>query len=161
DLDKLSSRSLDYQQLKHEAEADTKLYEELVRRIREAGLNSGFQGNAIRMADVARPAIEPVTPRPLLNIAVSFVCSLILAVGGVCLSEIVNARVHGPDQVQQDLNARLVATLPNVNRLPASHNLEVEEGGPSLVRYVKGLPMPKDLASYEESIRQLRNSILL
>jgi len=161
DLDKLTSHALDYQQLKHEAEADTKLYEELVRRIREAGLNSGFQGNAIRMADVARPALEPVTPRPLLNIAVSFLCSLILAVGAVFMSEILNARVHGPDQVEQDLNARLVATLPNVRRLPATHNLEVEGSGQPLVRYVKGLPMAKDVASYEESIRQLRNSILL
>jgi capsular exopolysaccharide synthesis family protein len=161
DMDKLTSHALDYQQLKHEAEADTKLYEELVRRIREAGLNSGFQGNAIRMADVARPALQPVTPRPLLNMAVSFMCSLILAIGAVFLSEIVNARVHGPDQVQQDLNVRLVATLPNVRWLPSTHDLEIQDGGPSLVRYVKGLPMAKDVASYEESIRQLRNSILL
>jgi succinoglycan biosynthesis transport protein ExoP len=162
DLDKLTSHSLDYQQLKHEADADTKLYEELVRRIREAGLNSSFQGNAIRMADVARPAIEPVWPRPILNTVIAFLASLILAVGAVFASEMLYARVHGPAQVQQDLNARLIATLPEVRHLPVNHNLSIEgRGGLSLLRYVTGKPMIEELAAYTESIRQLRNSILL
>jgi uncharacterized protein involved in exopolysaccharide biosynthesis len=40
EFDKLNARSFEYQQLKREAEADKKLYDELVRRIKEAGLRS-------------------------------------------------------------------------------------------------------------------------
>jgi capsular exopolysaccharide synthesis family protein len=161
ELDKLTSRALDYEQLKHEAEADTKLYEELVRRTREAGLNSSFQGSAIRMADVARPAAEPVTPRPVFNVAVAFLASLLLGVGTAFLSESVNARVHGPDQVQVDLNTRVIGTLPDVRRLSAGHNLGLEGGAAPLVSFMKGQPIADELIAYAESIRRLRNSLLL
>jgi capsular exopolysaccharide synthesis family protein len=73
----------------------------------------------------------------------------------------VNARVHGPDQVEHDLSARLVATLPNVRRLPATSDLRAHGDRGSLVRYVTGQSGMEELVSYEESIRHLRNSILL
>ena len=154
ELDKLASRALDYEQLKQEAEADTKLYDELVRRTREAGLNSSFQGNAIRLADVARPAAEPVSPRPWFDLALALFTSLLLSAGAVLLLESVDARVHGPDEVQVDLNTRLIATLPDVRRLESMRSL-----GPA----VDGArPFKLDhLSAYAESIRRLRNSLLL
>ena len=48
DLDLLNARSFPYQTLKREAEADRTLYEELTKKIREAGINAGFESNAIR-----------------------------------------------------------------------------------------------------------------
>jgi polysaccharide biosynthesis transport protein len=151
ELDKLTSRALDYEQLKHEADADAKLYEELVRRTREAGLNSSFQGNAIRMADVARPAIEPVSPRPVFNLMVAFFASLFVGVGAAVLIDNVNARIHGPEQVREDLNTRLIATLPNVRHLLDHKILSLSSGPPKM----------GDLAAYSESIRQLRNALVL
>jgi len=62
EFDRLNARSFDYQALKREAEADKKLYEELFRKIKEAGINAGFQNSSVRLADVARPAIKPVFP---------------------------------------------------------------------------------------------------
>src|SRR5207302_2625362 len=50
EFDHLNSRSFDYLTLKREAEADKKLYEELETRIKEAGINAGFQNSAIRIA---------------------------------------------------------------------------------------------------------------
>jgi capsular exopolysaccharide synthesis family protein len=153
ELDKLTSHALDYEQLKHEADADAKLYEELVRRTREAGLNSSFQGNAIRMADVARPAIEPVSPRPLFNLAVAFFASLFLGVGAALLIDSVHARIHRPAQVREDLNTRLIATLPNVRRLLDQNILSLSSGAMP--------PKMGELAAYSESIRRLRNVLLL
>ena len=40
EFDRLNARSFEYQQLKREAEADKKLYEELVHKIKEAGINA-------------------------------------------------------------------------------------------------------------------------
>ena len=54
EFDRLNARSFEYQSLKREADADKTLYEELVRRIKEAGINAGFQNSAIRIADPAR-----------------------------------------------------------------------------------------------------------
>src|ERR1019366_8313439 len=76
--DRLNTRSFEYQQLKREAEADKKLYEELVRKIKEAGINAGFQNNNIRIADTARPGLGPVSPNVKENVLVAFLFSTIL-----------------------------------------------------------------------------------
>src|SRR5439155_2352272 len=62
EFDALNARSFEYQAKKREAEGDKTLYEELVRKIREASINSGFQNSAIRIADMARPGFKPVFP---------------------------------------------------------------------------------------------------
>jgi succinoglycan biosynthesis transport protein ExoP len=51
EFDKMNARSFQYQTLKREADGDRSLYEELVRKIREAGINSAFQNSSIRIAD--------------------------------------------------------------------------------------------------------------
>src|SRR5579872_1295419 len=68
EFDNLNARSFEYQNLKREAEGDKKLYEELVRRIKEAGINASFQNNAIRVAETARPGLKPVFPKTWLNL---------------------------------------------------------------------------------------------
>src|ERR1035441_8171076 len=49
--DRINSKSFEYQQLKREAEADKTLYDELIRKIREADINAGFQNNNIRRSE--------------------------------------------------------------------------------------------------------------
>ena len=49
--DALNLRSFEYQSLKNEADSDKKLYEELTTKIKEAGINAGFQSSSIRLAD--------------------------------------------------------------------------------------------------------------
>ena len=54
EFDLVNARSYEYQAVKREADADKTLYAELVRKIKEAGINAGFQNSAIRIADSAR-----------------------------------------------------------------------------------------------------------
>ena len=58
EFDRLNARSFEYQTVKREAEGDKKLYEDLIRKIKEAGINAGFQNSAIRVADAARPGLK-------------------------------------------------------------------------------------------------------
>ena len=83
--DRINSRSFEYQQLKREADADKALYDELIRKIREADINAGFQNNNIRIADVARPPLSPVSPNIRLNIMLAFLFSTLLAIGAALL----------------------------------------------------------------------------
>src|SRR5687767_1769480 len=73
--DRLNARSFEYQALKREAEGDKKLYEELVRKIKEAGINASFQNSSIRVADPARPALLPVFPNLKLNLLLALLFS--------------------------------------------------------------------------------------
>ena len=90
EFDRLNARSFEYQTLKRDAEADKKLYEELVRKIREAGINASFQDSAIRIADPARPAAKPVFPRVKLNVAFALLLSTVVAVCAVIFADAVD-----------------------------------------------------------------------
>ena len=157
EFDRLNARSFEYQSLKREAEADKTLYEELVRKIREASINSGFQNSAIRIADLARPGIRPVFPNIRLNVLLAFLLSTLLAIGAAVCADMLNNAVRDPEQVARTLSTDVIGTLPSVkewhNRIIATDSsTELVPHNPS-----RGV----GLNSFQEAIRTLRNSILL
>ena len=86
EYDGLNSRSFEYQTLKREAEGDKNLYEELVRRIKEAGINASFQNNSIRVADRRGRDLRPVFPKMWLNLLLAFLFASFLAIGAAVLA---------------------------------------------------------------------------
>ena len=175
DWDSLNARSFEYQTLKREAESDKKLYEELVRKIKEAGINAGFQNSSIRIADEARPGLKPVFPKTWLNMLLAFLFATFFGVGAAVLSDVLDNTIRDPDQVARLMNTDVIGSLPSVKdwrrRLspiaPTSGLPQVAVNGngngngtaPGLIhRREDGY---EALSTYEEAIRTLRNSILL
>jgi capsular exopolysaccharide synthesis family protein len=160
EFDDLNSRSFEYQTLKREADGDKMLYEELIRRIKEAGINASFQNSSIRVADSARPGLKPVFPRLWLNLLLAFLCASFLAVGAAVLSDVLDNTVRDPDQVQRLMNTDVIGSLPAVKdwrrRLsPVGHTPALNGATPLMHA------SDQTLSNYEEAIRTLRNSILL
>lgn len=160
EFDRVNSRSFEYQALRREADADKKLYEELVTKIKEAGINAGFQNSAIRIADPARPSRKPVFPDLQLNLALAAVLSTLLGVGAAVIADVLDKTVRDPEHLLRTLNTEVVGSLPAARevreRIPA---LLTEGGGLALTR--SGTPAENNLRGYTEAIRTLRNSILL
>jgi capsular exopolysaccharide synthesis family protein len=156
EFDRLNSRSFEYQTLKREAEGDKNLYEELVRKIKEASINSSFQSSSIRIADPARPPMIPVYPSIPLNVLLAFVASLLLACAAAVLSDLLDNTIRDPEQVVRTLSTVVLGSLPVVKdwrgRLPAA------TGGAEIGRSETS---EQDFSTYDEAIRTLRNSILL
>jgi len=165
EFDKLNSRSFEYKALKQEAESDKGLYEELIRRIREAGINSSFQNSAIRLADMARPALKPVFPDMKLNALLALLLSALIAVGSAIIADILDNTLRDPEDIQRTLKTDVLGSLPVVkpwrNRVPLigatgqGVMADPENNGKALV------PHHAPVSSYEEAIRTLRDSILL
>jgi len=159
EFDALNARSFEYQSLKREAEADKKLYEELVTKIKEAGINAGFQNSSIRLADPARPALKPVFPNLKLNLVLAFLFSSLLAVGAAILSDALDKTIRDPEQVARTLNTEVVGSLPRVKTWRRKLSAVTgETGSKALVPVGEANVM---VASFGEAIRTLRNSILL
>jgi len=164
EFDRINSRSFEYQALKREAEADKKLYEELVRKIKEAGINAGFQNSAVRLADLARPALLPVYPNIPLNVAIAFLLSALAAVAAAIVSDAVDTTIRDPEQVCRSLNVEVVGTLPAVrmwkNRIrPLALSGQPAAEDKAMAR--RGSAAENAVSGFEEAIRTLRNSILL
>jgi succinoglycan biosynthesis transport protein ExoP len=160
EYDRLNSRSFEYQALKREADADKKLYEELVRKIKEAGINAGFQNSSIRLADQARPAIRPVFPNVPLNVLLAFLISTLLALGAAILSDVLDTTIRDPEQVSRALQTEVIGSLPSVKTWKGLLSPSIASfGGNALVR--SGESSEQAVSGFEEAIRTLRNSILL
>jgi succinoglycan biosynthesis transport protein ExoP len=168
EFDRLNSRQFEYQTLKREAEGDKKLYEELIRKIKEAGINASFQNSMIRVADPARPGLKPVFPITWLNVLLAFLFAAFFGVGAAVLNDVLDNTIRDPDQVARWLNTDVIGSLPAVKdwrrRLSPIHHANGSMNGTALV-HLNGNsatdPAEQALSNYEEAIRTLRNSILL
>jgi succinoglycan biosynthesis transport protein ExoP len=180
EFDRLNSRSFEYQTLKREAEGDKKLYEELIRKIKEAGINASFQNSMIRVADPARPGLKPVFPITWLNVLLAFLFATFFAVGAAVLNDVLDNTIRDPDQVARWLNTDVIGSLPavkdwrrrlspihpsskNVAKIPASNGTALVRlnGNAAKLETAPQDPAEQALSNYEEAIRTLRNSILL
>ncbi len=164
EFDRLNARSFEYNSLKREAEADKSLYEELVRKIKEAGINAGFQNNSIRIADSARPALKPVFPNMPLNLMLAFLLSSVLAVGVAVLSDVLDNTIRDPERIATLLQTDVLGSLPLVK--PWRRRLvtaQAQEQSTSLTKVPENADEKEtyNVTGFEEAVRTLRNSILL
>jgi len=181
--DRLNSRSFEYQQLKREADADKTLYDELVRKIKEADINAGFQNNNIRIADVARPGLKPVFPNMTLNLLLAFLFSMLLAVGAAVLHDSLDTTVRDAEQVSRFLGTDVIGVLPMVRNFtklnliaaPVSaetslsplslrgehHGNRNGNGNGNHDYRSNGKGYYRTISGFEEAVRTLRNTIIL
>jgi capsular exopolysaccharide synthesis family protein len=155
EFDRINARSFEYQTLKRGAEADKTLYEELVRKIKEATINSGFQNSSIRIADTARPALRAVFPNIGLNVLLAALLSLLAALAVAIVSDFLNDAVRDPDQIARALSTEVVGSLPAVKEWHGK--LLAEPGNPLVLQREQA----SSLSTFQEAIGTLRNSILL
>lgn len=165
EFDRLNARSFEYQALKREADADKALYEELIRKIKEAGINAGFQTSSIRIADAARAPVMPVFPIVWLNVALAVFFSILLAFGAAVMNDLLDRSVRDPEQIASLFKLKVIGSLPFVKTWHARRNSTAgnDGGAIALVPPDESVPITRErtVTGFEEAIRALRNSIVL
>jgi succinoglycan biosynthesis transport protein ExoP len=167
--DRINARSFEYLRLKQEADADKTLYNELIKKIREADINAGFQNNNIRIADTARPSLNPVFPNTRLNLILAFLFSTLLAVGAALLQDSLDTTLRSPEEASRFLGTDVIGTLP-IDRDSAQLPKVVTATEAALIsaalissngngNHRKGYY--SSISSFEEAVRTIRNTILL
>ncbi len=161
--DKLNASSIQYQQLKRDAEANKTLYNELFQKIKEAGINSGFQNSAIRIADEARPQSSPVFPKKGIFIALGFFLSTVFAIAWVLIADMLDKSVRDPEQARRTLQIEVLGVLPDVQGLgPAGRQLLLDSGDSvSGKRRPPSIDWSRSEGAYTEAIRTMRSLVLL
>src|ERR1700744_488311 len=111
EFDQMNARSFEYKALKQEADTDKALSEEVIRKIREAGINASFESSSIRLADVARPALYPSFPKTTLNALLALLGSTIIGLSIILLMDALDTTVVGSEQLQRGIRISLLAFL--------------------------------------------------
>jgi len=159
DLDQINARSFEYQTLKREADSDKALYEELVRKIREAGINASYENSSIRIADLARPPVDPVAPNVWLNVVLALVLSTLLGCGAAIVADTLDSTVRDSERLARSLQVEVLGALPQVKSWRSRGLLQGPTAAKALV--LARDSDPEAVQSFQEAIRTLRNSILL
>ena len=114
EFDHINARSFEYKAVKREADSDKGLYTELVRKIKEAGINSSFQNSSIRLSDSARPPLRPVFPDMWMNGLLAFLFSLLVGAGVAIFADQRDISIRDPEQVQREFKTEVLGSLPIV-----------------------------------------------
>ena len=155
EFDALNARSFGYQTLKRDAEADRTLYDELVQKIKEAGINAGFQNSSIRIADAARPTLKPVSPNIPLNL---FLALCFSTFGAVVLAMLLDERdlpVRDAEQLGSALQISVLGSLPLVKNAPRALI------APGASKMLTKKPVPLTRIMFEEAVQSLCSTVLL
>lgn len=164
EADSLNARSFEYKRLKDEAEADRTLFDQLTAKVREAGVNAGYENSTIRIADLARPPAKPVWPNIPLAVSLAFAGSLLLGIASVIAWELSNTTVRDPEQTSRLLGIDVIGVLPSVRTgslLTKSTDVRRNDGWGSSALASSSTKHRSSLTSYQEAIRTVRNTILL
>ena len=160
EYDRLNEHAFQYQNLKREADADKKLYDELESKIKESTINSGFANRNVRIADDARPGDGPVSPNIPMNVLLTFVLSTFMAVGAAVLADAMDNTIRDPEQVTRELKTQLIGSLPMSRdwkfRFGPTDGLTSDSS-----ELVKADAISPGTKLLEESVRVLHSSILL
>ena len=158
EFDQLNSKSLEYQALQRDATADKTLYDELTRKVKEAGINAGFQGSSIRMADPARPNMTPVYPNVRMIAILAFFVSTIFGITVVFIAEGLDHSLRDPDVIQRQLQTEVLGALPVVKAWRGQLPNQGKKDGERREFFGSHSGIAN---TYEEAVRTLRDSILL
>src|SRR5579859_2512994 len=161
ELDQMNGRSFEYKALKQEADTDKALYEELIRKIREAGINASFESSSIRLADVARPALYPTFPKTMLNALLALLGSTIIGLSIIFLMDALDTTVVDSEHLQRELRVPLLPSLPVGKFTMGILPMQDLPGGSQFNEISAKETLAAPNAAFDEAIRTLRSSILL
>ncbi len=114
--DTLNAHSMQYQELKREAESNKNLYSELFRKVKEVGINGAFQGSSVRIADEARPQLSPVFPNKKIFLGLGFLVSLLGSITVVLLADLQDKSLRDPLQTRREIGHDVLGILPHVRQ---------------------------------------------
>lgn len=157
--DQLAKDSIEFNLLKRKVDADRKMHEGLLNRMKEMDVSVGLKALNVHVIDRGYVPTLPVLPNVPLNLALALTLGVILGAAVACSVEFFDQTVKSPEDVEQRLG------MPFLAAIPAFSNAWKEGSRGHLVA-VNNSERPSstklgdDAAMYWESYRSLRTSIL-
>jgi len=137
-------RSVRYNILKREVDTNRELYDGLLQRFKEVGAQAGITNNNIAVIDRADPPLRPVSPRPLVNMALALLAGMALALLLVFGREKFDDAIRAPGDVDDKLKLPLLGVVPLLGK---SESVPAALGSPR--------------SSFSEAYQSVRSSIEL
>jgi len=161
EVNDVAEKSIQYNILKREVDANKQLYEGLLTRMKEATVSAGLTASNVRIVDTAQVPKAPVKPRVALNLALGIVLGAAFGVGLAFLQEYLDNTLKTPDEVERLLRLPSLGLLPDYS--PDGTGKGSDKGLATVKHGSDGAIAPAVQTGREavEAYRSLRTSILL
>jgi len=110
-----SEKSIRYNILKHEVDANRQLYDNMLQRVKDARIQSAMGGSSILVLDSATPPAGPYSPDKPMHIVLGLLCGLSLATGLMVVREATDKSVRPDSDGARWLNVRELGTIPRAS----------------------------------------------
>lgn len=150
----------EYTVAKHDADSSRDLYEQLLRRLKEAGVMAGLRSTNLNVLDTAVVPDRAAQPQSLLALAVALALGLIVGVVVAFSAEVIDTTVHDPQQIENAIGLPVLALVPPAERsLPKAAIQSLQRSAPgSSWQYQTTARAPRSVVA--EAFRSLRTAIL-
>jgi succinoglycan biosynthesis transport protein ExoP len=156
EAERLNDKTIEYGVAKQEADDSRGLYEDLFKRLKEAGVIEGFHSSNISVVQPGRVPAKPAKPNVPIYLGVSLLGGLFLGVCGALFTDSVDTKIQSIEGMELLLESPLLAILPEFeksgrkwlpNRIAAS-----SDQSPNLLE--------SPATPFAESLRGLRTKLL-
>ena len=146
--------------LRRDVEAGGELYQELVKKVKEAGILAGLKATNVSVIDPATIPTSPVEPRPLTNMALGMFAGLFCGVALCFLQENIDTRITSLNDVTDLCALPMLGVVPRLNnknygfsRIGQGNNVNGK------ARHIVCLDQPE--SQMADAYRTVRTSLLL
>jgi capsular exopolysaccharide synthesis family protein len=108
----LRNRSIDYNILQRDVDANRTMYEGLLERYKKIGIAGGIGTNLVSVVDRAEVPGGPYKPNLILNLLAGLGIGLVLGVASALALEFINDTVKNPDDVRDKLRLASLGVIP-------------------------------------------------
>jgi tyrosine-protein kinase Etk/Wzc len=112
ELERIPEKEVQFARLERQTDLLAELYTLLQTRLKEAQVAEAVEDPTVRVVETAILPIEPVSPRPMQNMALAGVLGLLLGMGLAFVREYMDTRLHSSDQVEHLFGLPTIARLP-------------------------------------------------
>lgn len=108
----LNEKEIGYGTLQREQESNQQLYEAVLKRVKETGVQGGLDSNNARVVEEASAPGSPIRPRTRLALLMSLLVGLGLGIGAAVIVEYFDTSVKSPEDIERVLGLPVIAVVP-------------------------------------------------
>jgi succinoglycan biosynthesis transport protein ExoP len=147
EAEKLNDKSIEYAILSKEADQSQELYQDLLKRLKEAGILEGLHSSNVTVVDQASAPARPSKPQVPLYLALGAGLGIFLGCCVALLVEAVDNKIQGAEEVEA-LQIPLLGISPQIEANKTSSNALMLDS-----RHAD--------SAFGESVRRLRSGLLI
>jgi polysaccharide biosynthesis transport protein len=152
----LNDKAIEYGIAKQEADDSRNLYEDLFKRLKEAGVIEGLRSSNISVVEPGRVPAKPAKPNVPVYLGVSLVGGLFLGVCGALFTESVDSKIQSFEEVEELIEAPLMGILPKFRK--SGRKWLPKASSSSSNRFLNSVERP--VTAFSEALRALRTELL-